>query len=389
MQYHRMLARIFTLSTLLHLLAAIDRVGSFQNALDWDANNVHGVYGFLAFIATLGIGLTAIEPVRRKLWELFYFSHVMLVPLVFLFTLLHVRKKTAQVIMLVPISMYILDCLIRGLLILSRRSSAKSATAKSMGKLATKIEIDMKFPCGFEAGQYCWLNIPEISLLEWHPFTIASSPSSNKIVFYCGDIHKEGSFTNRLRIASKSEKLTVNVDGPHGKLGLNLSTYENVLLIAGGMGITPMISIFCDLAERKKRGEYSNLKQCTLVFSSKTSEQLMWFMDQYRECESVDGFNVELYATRNRDTESSSGRIHSGRANIESIVSVFGHGGKSLELTETLSEDTKLSTSRSSSSTKPENVAVLACGPERLVNSAHSAAWKAGYSTGMLFLYLW
>ena len=154
MKYHRMTARIFMLSTLLHLFTAIDRVGSFQNALDWNANNVHGTFGFLAFITTLLIGLTAVEPVRRKLWELFYFSHVMLVPLVFLFTFLHVRKRTAQVIMLVPILMYVLDCLIRGLFMLSRRSSAKSATAKPLGKLATRIEVDTKFPCGFEAGQY-------------------------------------------------------------------------------------------------------------------------------------------------------------------------------------------------------------------------------------------
>ena len=56
--------------------------------------------------------------------------------------------------MLVPILMYVLDCLIRGLFMLSRRSSAKSATAKPLGKLGTRIEVDTKFPCGFEAGQY-------------------------------------------------------------------------------------------------------------------------------------------------------------------------------------------------------------------------------------------
>ena len=161
--------------------------------------------------------------------------------------------------------MYVLDCIVRMVLMLCRRSSAKNAKIKTMGKLATRIEVQTKFPCGFEAGQYCWINIPEISLMEWHPFTIASSPSSDKLVFYCGDIHSQGSFTNKLRLAAESEKLSVNVDGPHGKLGLKLVSYESVLLIAGGMGITPMISIFCDLAERKNRGELPNLKQCMLL----------------------------------------------------------------------------------------------------------------------------
>ena len=28
----------------------------------------------------------------------------------------------------------------------------------------------------FEMGQYVFLNFPEISLYQWHPFTISSSP---------------------------------------------------------------------------------------------------------------------------------------------------------------------------------------------------------------------
>ena len=31
-------------------------------------------------------------------------------------------------------------------------------------------------PLAHSMGQYCYLNIPRISRLEWHPFTISSAP---------------------------------------------------------------------------------------------------------------------------------------------------------------------------------------------------------------------
>ena len=31
---------------------------------------------------------------------------------------------------------------------------------------------------GHIAGQFCWIQIPAVHALEWHPFTISSSPSS-------------------------------------------------------------------------------------------------------------------------------------------------------------------------------------------------------------------
>ena len=94
-KYHRMLARIFTLTTVIHLVAVVKKTGSFQNALDFHANKVEGVYGFVAFVFTILIGITAVEDIRRQLWELFYFSHVMFVPLVLGFSILHVKKRTS------------------------------------------------------------------------------------------------------------------------------------------------------------------------------------------------------------------------------------------------------------------------------------------------------
>ena len=47
----------------------------------------------------------------------------------------------------------------------------------------------------FKPGQYAFINIPEISKFEWHPFSIASSPNNDFMVFM---IQNSGDYTSRL-----------------------------------------------------------------------------------------------------------------------------------------------------------------------------------------------
>jgi predicted ferric reductase len=99
------------------------------------------------------------------------------------------------------------------------------------------------------AGQYCFVNIPAISALEWHPFSLSSAPEdavtthhikamgenqwSGKLVEFTYDIH------NRL-LRSISE-LVMNIDGPYGLL-IPTHLYSRYCFIAGGIGITPLHS---------------------------------------------------------------------------------------------------------------------------------------------------
>ena len=58
---------------------------------------------------------------------------------------------------------------------------------------ATELAIVVSPHCGkgpttpglaYEAGQYCFLNIAELSTLEYHPFTISSSPGDPALTFH-------------------------------------------------------------------------------------------------------------------------------------------------------------------------------------------------------------
>eukprot|EP01036_Dinobryon_divergens_P024395 gene24395-32842_t len=76
-------------------------------------------------------------------------------------------------------------------------------------------------------GQYVLINIPSIDLFAWHPFSIASAPS------------EPGGSTTHFIQAMRPNEWT----GPYGT-PLDLTRYTHIVLIAGGIGITPVYSCY-------------------------------------------------------------------------------------------------------------------------------------------------
>ena len=102
----------------------------------------------------------------------------------------------------------------------------------------------------FRAGQFAWISVaPRLFPLFDHPFSIASSPAAGpdlRFVVKCA-----GDFTDR--IASLAPGTKVGLDGPHGSFVLDDLDADAVVLVAGGIGIAPILSIIDDLALSKDR----------------------------------------------------------------------------------------------------------------------------------------
>jgi NAD(P)H-flavin reductase len=54
-------------------------------------------------------------------------------------------------------------------------------------------------------GQYIYINIPEISPIEWHPYVVTSSPLDGEIVLLIKD-SRPGSFANRVAQLSRQQQ---------------------------------------------------------------------------------------------------------------------------------------------------------------------------------------
>jgi len=299
-------------------------------------------WGFIAGLILFVSFMFTWPFVRRNVWELFYWTH-QLMPLASISALVHVwymnidngyniyiTSSWLEFCMLV----HLLDRIIRfyrGDIVHTELVSAKPEQIE-----VTKIV--MKKP-GFkyDAGQYGFVCFPEISRLSWHPFSFSSAPHEENITMHIKD---SGGYTHALReTASKGGITKIKVDGPYGRVGVKISDYKVILLLAGGVGVTPMISILKDLMQTSK----GLLTKVYFVWTVRDPAALEWFCEPLKAAESNTQIEVRLFATRGKATESGL-KFSSARPNWKDLFNEI----KNKHATE-------------------GPIAVLACGPEPMV----------------------
>ncbi|KAF2312241.1 hypothetical protein GH714_028712 [Hevea brasiliensis] len=91
-----------------------------------------------------------------------------------------------------------------------------------------------------------FVNVPRISKVQWHPFTITTSsnmdPEKLSIVIKC-----EGNWSHKLYQMLSSpapiDRLQVSFEGPYGPASTHFMRHDLLVMVSGGSGITPFISI--------------------------------------------------------------------------------------------------------------------------------------------------
>ena len=124
----------------------------------------------------------------------------------------------------------------------------------------------------FAPGQFAWLRLNPSVRAQEHPFTIASSAYPGAWAEFT--IRHRGDFTRALRRLRPGSP--VWVDGPHGAFSVDLKPSTGLVMIAGGVGITPMMSMLRTLAHRRDRRPHR------LVVVARTAEELL-FRAELRE----------------------------------------------------------------------------------------------------------
>lgn len=119
----------------------------------------------------------------------------------------------------------------------------------------------------YQAGQFAWLNVGNspFSLYE-NPFSISSAPAAgNKLEFVIKEL---GDFTRSLGSIKRGTK--AYVDGPHGNLIVPKDKGNGVALIAGGVGIAPLIGILREMHHE------NDPRQTTLIYGNRVEEQIAY-----------------------------------------------------------------------------------------------------------------
>lgn len=116
----------------------------------------------------------------------------------------------------------------------------------------------------FQPGQFAWITTWDSPFQDReHPFSFSSSALNNAEVTFT--IKELGDFTARIKNLAQGQK--VYVDGPYGAFSIDRHPHaQEYVFIAGGIGITPMMSMLRTLADRGDR------RPLTLIYANKTLE---------------------------------------------------------------------------------------------------------------------
>uniref|UniRef100_H3HCP2 FAD-binding FR-type domain-containing protein n=1 Tax=Phytophthora ramorum TaxID=164328 RepID=H3HCP2_PHYRM len=125
---------------------------------------------------------------------------------------------------------------------------------------------------GFDIGQFVYLNVPAISKLQWHAFTISSSPRTSAISLTIlakslGD-WTENLIDHAQECRDNGKLPVVYMDGYYGASLAGYEEYSTVCLIGGGIGSTPLFAILEDMVARlEKRDPSLPLQRIFLILA--------------------------------------------------------------------------------------------------------------------------
>jgi predicted ferric reductase len=131
----------------------------------------------------------------------------------------------------------------------------------------------------FVAGQFVWLRIGRSPFsLHENPFSIASAPASRSRLSFV--IKEQGDFTSA--IGQIAPGAVAYVDGPYGNLTLERRRAAGIALIAGGVGIAPLLSILRQLQSDGDR------RPIILVYGNRCQEQIVHLDELQTMSEALD-----------------------------------------------------------------------------------------------------
>lgn len=219
-----------------------------------------------------------------------------------------------------PMFLYLCERLVR-----FWRSQQKVVITKVVTHPFKTIELQMKKK-GFkmEVGQYIFVKCPKVSKLEWHPFTLTSAPEED---FFSIHIRIVGDWTEGLFNACGCDKQEfqdawklpkIAVDGPFGTASEDVFSYEVVMLVGAGIGVTPFASIlksvwykYCNNATNLR------LKKIYFYWLCRDTHAFEWFADllqlletQMQERNNADFLSYNIYLTGWDESQANHFAVH-------------------------------------------------------------------------------
>ncbi|KAF1929255.1 uncharacterized protein M421DRAFT_61047 [Didymella exigua CBS 183.55] len=270
----------------------------FESFFQQDGFYAYGT-GIAALVPLCFLCTHSIAPLRHRMYELFVALHVP-VAIVFLGMMFwHCNNYLSSWHYLFStLGIWLLSYFMR-LFYLNWTNSFRlswligdEAAVTLMPENAVKITIPTQTK--WRPGQYVYIRMPGISVFENHPFTIASLCDDDFPSEY-GEGYRDmvlvfrpfGGFTKKVVESALTHgpwhTYRTFVDGPYGGMQRRIEAFDDVVLIAGGSGITAIISQLLCLIKKMRDGK-AVTRKIHVVWALKRPETLEWFKEELRIC---------------------------------------------------------------------------------------------------------
>lgn len=217
-------------------------------------------FGLIALIVMLLISATSIPYVRRQEYNIFYSVHQLFTVAV-LFSVMHFNSINIAIL---PTFLLYLIGRATSSFNGSTPVAVKEFTVLGGNIVKVTIQVAGDGSKSFSVGQYVYLNVPAISKLQWHPFTITTSPlaSPDSVTLL---LKVQGKWTAQLvkyaDTCKESGALPViYMDGYYGASLDVYGKYSTLCLVGGGTGVTPLLAILYDLIAKLSSGQVPTQK---------------------------------------------------------------------------------------------------------------------------------
>ncbi|ERS99683.1 uncharacterized protein SPSK_08899 [Sporothrix schenckii 1099-18] len=355
---HRWFGRIAILEALMHTLAYLipkamdkDWGAAFHTALTVR----YMMFGFIATVSFLFLGVQAMSPLRHAFYETFKIVHILVAAVAVMGVWYHLKlKDLPQIVYLYGVvAIWAIDRLARILRIVYHNvgQGGTKTLVEALPGNACRVTVTMARTWDFKPGQHAYLYFPSVGLWQSHPFSVAWSEEAESLDTEKLAMNRQEvlamrktsmSFIIRGRTgmtaklykkatASPDGRYATNclVEGPYGGLH-QMHSYGTVMLFAGGVGVTQAVPHVRDLVIGYANGTVA-VRKIVLVWIIQSPEHLEWIRPWMTEILAMDKrrdvLRIMLFVSRPRSTKeihspSATVQMFPGRPNIDTLLGI-------------------------------------------------------------------
>jgi predicted ferric reductase len=240
----------------------------------FDLSTGIAAYLILPSLVLLAIGRTQLD-CKYETWRLMHGIGALLVAALLLHHTVYAGRYGSQPVMTwlwvamtgIAVGSLLYVYLLAPLLDKKRAWHVTSVTRLTPKQWELTVTPDGHSGLGYKAGQFVWLNIGHSSFsMKENPFSISSAPATGPEISFM--IKELGDFT---RTIGQTESGTrAYLDGPYGSLSVEGRNEPGVALIAGGVGIAPLLGI---LRQARLTDDPRKIK---LIYGNRVADQIAY-----------------------------------------------------------------------------------------------------------------